>query len=98
MTNIKGLVNNYVTLSCLYAKFHWFIFHVQLSFQPLPVKVSTISWCYVITERSKTQTNNNKKTGNETVKKTGNETVKKTGNETVKKTGNQTFKKNGNQT
>ena len=29
----KGLFNNYVTLSCLYAKFRWLIFHVQLSFQ-----------------------------------------------------------------
>ena len=31
----KGLLNNYVTLSCLYAEFPLLIFHVQLSFQPL---------------------------------------------------------------
>ena len=31
--------NNSVTLSCLYAKFHWLISHVQLSFQPLSVNV-----------------------------------------------------------
>ena len=30
----KGLFNDYVTLSCLCAKFHWLISHVQLSFQP----------------------------------------------------------------
>ena len=28
----KGLFNNYVMLSCLYAKFHWLISHVQLKF------------------------------------------------------------------
>ena len=27
----KGLLNNYVTL---YAKFHWLVSHIQLSFQP----------------------------------------------------------------
>ena len=36
---IKGLYNNYGTLSCLYVKFHWLISHVQLSFQPLSVNV-----------------------------------------------------------
>ena len=35
----KSLFNNYVTLGCLYAKFRWLIFHVQLSFQPLSVNV-----------------------------------------------------------
>ena len=35
----KGLVNDYVMLSCLYAKFRWLISHVQLSFQPQSVKV-----------------------------------------------------------
>ena len=29
----KGLFNSYVTQCCLYAKFRWLIFHVQLSFQ-----------------------------------------------------------------
>ena len=38
-TGIKGLFNSYVTLSRLYAKFHWLISHVQLSFQPLSVTV-----------------------------------------------------------
>ena len=32
--SIWSLCNNYVTLSCLYAKFHWLISHVQLRFQP----------------------------------------------------------------
>ena len=35
----KGLFNNYVTLSCLYANFHWLIPDVQLSLQPLSVNV-----------------------------------------------------------
>ena len=35
----KGLFNNYVTLSCLYAKFRWLISRVQLSPQPLSVNV-----------------------------------------------------------
>ena len=35
MKSYTGLFNNYVTLSCLYATFHWSISHVQLSFQPL---------------------------------------------------------------
>ena len=37
--NIWGLYNNYITLSCLYAKFHWLISHVPLSFQPSLVNV-----------------------------------------------------------
>ena len=35
----KGLCNNYVTLSCLYAKFRWLITRVKLSFQSLSLNV-----------------------------------------------------------
>ena len=33
------LFNYYVTLSCLYATFHWLIYRVQLSVQPLSTNV-----------------------------------------------------------
>ena len=37
MVSCQGLFNNYITLSCFYAKFCWLISRVQLSFQPLSV-------------------------------------------------------------
>ena len=36
---IKGLFNNYVKVSCLYAKFPWLISHDQVSFQSQSVNV-----------------------------------------------------------
>ena len=36
---VRGLFNNYLTLSCLYAQFRWLISHVQIRFQPLFVNV-----------------------------------------------------------